>query len=237
MDARRDARRGASRVTVPPQDEGRRPYRSARRQQQAAQTRALVLAAATSLFADRGWSSTGMRDIAKAAGVAVETVYANFGSKTDLLLTAIDVGVVGDTEPVPLSQRPDFAALGVGTIDDRITGAARMLTGINQRTWGLRRALNEAAGSEPELAAKLHALERRRRDDIGQGVAIALGRPVEEDLLDGLWVVMSADVYCLLTQVGGRPADDYERWLASTIRRLLTAGGPGLTSAGPPRRE
>jgi len=224
-------------VTVPPQDEGRRPYRSARRQQQAAQTRALVLAAATSLFADRGWSSTGMRDIAKAAGVAVETVYANFGSKTDLLLTAIDVGVVGDTEPVPLSQRPDFAALGVGAIDDRITAAARMLTGINQRTWGLRRALNEAAGSEPELAAKLHALERRRRDDIGQGVAIALGRPVEEDLLDGLWVVMSADVYCLLTQVGGRPADDYERWLASTIRRLLTAGGPGLTSAGPPPRE
>ena len=224
-------------MTVPPQDEGRRPYRSARRQQQAAQTRALVLAAATSLFADRGWSSTGMRDIAKAAGVAVETVYANFGSKTDLLLTAIDVGVVGDTEPVPLSQRPDFAALGVGTIDDRITAAARMLTGINQRTWGLRRALNEAAGSEPELAAKLHALERRRRDDIGQGVAIALGRPVEEDLLDGLWVVMSADVYCLLTQVGGRPADDYERWLASTIRRLLTAGGPGLTSAGPPPRE
>ena len=65
-----------------PQEEGRRPYRSARRQQQAAQTRALVLAAATSLFADRGWSSTGMRDIAKAAGVAVETVYASFGSKT-----------------------------------------------------------------------------------------------------------------------------------------------------------
>ena len=41
-----------------------------------------------------------MRDIAKDAGVAVETVYANFGSKTELLMTAIDVGVVGDAEPV-----------------------------------------------------------------------------------------------------------------------------------------
>ena len=112
-----------------------------------------------------------------------------------------------------------------------------MLTGINQRTWGLRRALNEAAGSEPQLAARLQELERRRRDDIRQGVEIAVGRPVEDDLLDGLWVVMSADVYCLLTQVGGRPADDYERWLATTIRWLLTAGGPEITSAGPPRRD
>jgi len=224
-------------VTATPQEEGRRPYRSARRQQQAAQTRALVLAAATSLFADRGWSSTGMRDIAKAAGVAVETVYASFGSKTELLLTAIDVGVVGDTEPMPLSQRPEFTALGVGSVADRIAAAARMLTGINQRTWGLRRALNEAAGSEPQLAARLQELERRRRDDIRQGVEIAIGRPVEDDVLDGLWVVMSADVYCLLTQVGGRPADDYERWLATTIQSLLTAGGPEITSAGPPRRD
>jgi len=184
-----------------------------------------VLAAATSLFADLGWSATGMRDIAKEAGVAVETVYANFGSKTELLLTAIDVGVVGDTEPVPLSQRPDFAALGVGSFADRINAAAGMVTGINRRTWGLRRALNEAAGSEPQLAARLHELLNRQRDNISQGVEMVVGRPVEDDVLDALWVVMGADVFCLLTQVGGRPADDYERWLATTIRRLLSRDG------------
>ena len=209
-------------MTGAPREGARRPYRSARRQQQAAETRALVLAAATLLFADRGWATTGMRDIAKEAGVAVETVYANFGSKTELLLTAIDVGVVGDTEPVPLSQRPEFAALGIGSIADRINAAARMLAGINKRTWGLRRALNEAAGSEPQLALRLHELERRRRDNIHQGVEMVIGRPVEDDVLDGLWAVMGADTFCLLTQVGGRPADDYERWLATTIRRLLS---------------
>jgi AcrR family transcriptional regulator len=180
-----------------------------------------VLAAATSLFADRGWSATGMRDIAKEASVAVETVYANFGSKAELLLTAIDVGVVGDAEPVPLSQRPEFAALGVGSSSDRISAVARLLTGINRRTWGLRRALNEAAGSEPQLAAKLHELERRRRDNIRQGVEMLVGRPVEDDVLDRLWVVTGADAFCLLTQVGGRPADDYERWLTTTVRQLI----------------
>ena len=83
-----------------------------------------MLAAATSLFAERGWSATGMRDIAKEAGVSVETVYASFGSKTELLLAAIDVGVVGDDAPVPLSQRPEFAALATGPIGDRIDAAA-----------------------------------------------------------------------------------------------------------------
>jgi AcrR family transcriptional regulator len=184
-----------------------------------------VLAAATSLFADRGWSSTGMRDIAKEAGVAVETVYANFGSKTELLLTAIDVGVVGDAEPVPLSQRPEFAALGVGSFTDRIEAAARLLSGINRRTWGLRRALHEAAGSEPQLAAKLQELERRRRENVREGVEMVVGRPVDDDVLDGLWVVMGADVFSLLTQIGGRPVEDYERWLGTTIRRLLNRDG------------
>jgi AcrR family transcriptional regulator len=226
VDNRRVRRQSGGLVTAAAPEERRRPYRSARRRQQAAETRALVLAAATSLFADRGWSATGMRDIAKEAGVAVETVYATFGSKTELLLTAIDVGVVGDAEPVPLSQRPEFAALAVGSFTDRISAAARLLTGINQRTWGLRRALNEAAGSEPQLAAKLHELEQRRRDNIREGVQMVVGRPVDDDVLDGLWGVMGADMFYLLTQIGGRPVEDYERWLATTIRRLLNTREP-----------
>lgn len=212
-------------MTAATPQERRRPYRSPRRRQQAAETRALVLAAATTLFADRGWSATGMRDIAKEAGVAVETVYANFGSKTELLVTAIDVGVVGDVDPVPLSQRPEFAALGIGSLAARISAAARLLTGINQRTWGLRRALNQAAGSEPQLATKLHELENRRRDNIREGVEMVVDQPVDDDVLDGLWVVMGADVFYLLTQIGDRPVEDYERWLATTIRRMLNRHG------------
>lgn len=204
----------------------RRPYRSAHRRQQAVRTRALVLEAATSLFADRGWSATGMRDVAKGAGVAVETVYSSFGSKTDLLLSAIDVGVVGDDEPVALSQRPEFAGLGVGSLTDRLAAAVRMVTGINERTWGLRQALSEAAGSEPQLAAKLHELETRRRENIREGVEMVIGRPVDDEVLDGLWAVMGADVFRLLTQVGGRGVDDYERWLTTTTRRLLAVDVP-----------
>lgn len=192
-----------------------------RRQQQAAETRALVLQAATTLFAERGWAATGMRDIATQAGVAVQTVYGSFASKSDVLLAAIDVGVVGDTRPVPLSDRNEFAALALGSIAERIAVAARMLTGINRRTWGLRRALREGAGGDPPLEAKLEELQSRRRDNIRQGLELVTGTQVDQDVVDAVWVVTDVDAFDLVTRVGGRSVEDYERWLAATIHRLL----------------
>ncbi|NLV55713.1 MAG: helix-turn-helix transcriptional regulator, partial [Acidimicrobiales bacterium] len=51
-------------------DGERRTYRSPRREQQARETREALLTAATTLFTTRGWAATGMRDIAREAGVA-----------------------------------------------------------------------------------------------------------------------------------------------------------------------
>ena len=110
------------------QQKPRREYRSPRRQQQAAETRAAVLEAATRLFGERGWAGTGMREVAREAGVSVETVYAGFGSKSDLLMAAIDVAVVGDDEPVPPTgarcSRPSAPAARA----ERFQAGARLLT-------------------------------------------------------------------------------------------------------------
>jgi len=202
----------------------KRPYRSTRRRQQAAATRTSTVAAATRLFADRGWSGTAMRDVAAEAGVSVETVYANFGSKTDLLLVAVDVAVVGVTDPEPLSQRREFAALGSGTFAERVDATARMLTEINQRSWGLRRAVVEGAVSEPLLAAKLRYLEERRRANIREGAEMVVGRPVDDDELDLLWVLLGAEVFQTLTQLGGRSVASYQSWLGGWLARLLGDG-------------
>jgi AcrR family transcriptional regulator len=180
-----------------------------------------VLAAAGSLFAGRGWSATGMRDVAREAGVAVETVYANFRSKTELLMAAIDVSVVGDAEPVPLSQRPEYAHLGVGSLTDRVTSAARLLTGINRRVSGLHRALREAAASEPELAQKLVGAEQRRRGNVHAGIELITGRRIDDDERDGLWAITGTEVFDLLTGTAGWSPQRYEAWLAETLGRLL----------------
>lgn len=182
-----------------------------------------MLAAATTLFGTRGWSATGMRDVAREAGVAVETVYANFRSKTELLMAAIDVGVVGDAAPAPLAQRPEFARLATGGRADRITAAARLIAEINQRISGLRRALGEAAASEPELAATLAQAENRRRVDIRQGVGLITGGDVDDGLCDGVWAVTSVDVFHLLTGVAGWSVRRYETWVTDMLRTLLAS--------------
>ena len=199
----------------------RRVYRSPRREEQAARTRADVLAAATELFSERGWSGTSVRDVARRAGVAVETVYAAVGSKTELLTEAIDVGVVGDVAPVPLSERPEFAEMGRGRREDRVAAAVRLISGINQRSWGLRRAIAEAASSEPRLAEVQRALELRRRANIATGAELVAGRPLDDDELDTLWVSMNAETFALLTGTGGRSVEEYERWLTATMDRIL----------------
>ena len=201
----------------------RRAYRSTRRQEQSAQTRAQVIAAAAELFAEKGWAGTGMRDVASVAGVAVETVYSHFRGKPELLLAAIDVGVVGDLEPVPLSQRPEFAALGEGSFEQRLAAAARLLSVIHGRSWGLRRAMSEAATTEPRLAEKLEELELRRRANVREGAELAVGRAVTDDEVDALWVAMSAETFALLTQVGGRSVEEYEQWVVATTARILGA--------------
>jgi AcrR family transcriptional regulator len=201
--------------------QARRPYRSPRREQQAAETRAMVVAAAARLFGERGWAATGMREIARAAGVSVETVYASFRSKSELLLAAIDVAVVGDVEPVPLNQRPEFAALGSGTRQQRTRAAARLVTGTNQRGAGVVLALREGAASDTELARQMREVEQRRRINVEQGAALIAGRAVTPEEADGLWAVLAVEVYQLLTGLRGWTVQQYEDWLTGVFDRLL----------------
>ena len=62
---------------------------------QAEQTRAVIIAAASRVFSERGWMATNVRDVAREAGVSVETLYSSFGSKAELLKVALDVAIVG----------------------------------------------------------------------------------------------------------------------------------------------
>lgn len=205
--------------------QARRPYRSPRREQQAAETREAVLAAAVELFGSRGWAATGMRDVARGAGVSVETVYAGFRSKSDLLKAVIDLATVGDIAPVPLDERPEFTALGSGTRQQRARAAARLVTGIHQRNAGVVLAVREAAASDRELARLLREAEQSRRIDVEQGVSLITGRAVTREECDGLWAVLGVEVYQLLTGLRGWTPQQYETWLADVIDRLLRDPG------------
>ncbi|MCK9923777.1 TetR/AcrR family transcriptional regulator [Frankia sp. AgPm24] len=195
-----------------------RPYRSARRAQQAEQTRAAVLAAARDVFAERGWAGAGVREIAAVAGVSVETVYAAVGRKPALFAAAIDGAVVGDDEPVPLVERRAFQVLGEGaTLAARAAAAAGLVTEINGRTARLYLALREGAASEPDLARRLVADEANRRVENERGLAMVLCRAPTREEVDLLWALSSVEMYdALVTRAGWSPST-YQAWLQRMI--------------------
>ncbi|SNQ46227.1 TetR family transcriptional regulator [Frankia canadensis] len=195
-----------------------RPYRSARRAEQARQTRTAVVAAAREVFAERGWAGAGVRDIAARASVSVETVYAAVGRKPALFAAAYDGALVGDDEPVALVERPEFRAVGEGrTLAERAAAAAELIAAINGRTVRLLLALREGAASEPELAERLVSDDANRRLDTGRGLALVLGRPPRRQQTDLLWALAGAEVYDALVNRSGWTAAAYRAWLTKTI--------------------
>ena len=57
-----------------------------RRQETVQERRLLIVEAAATCFAEKGFHQTSMRDLAKRAGVSLGNVYNHFDSKTDLIL-------------------------------------------------------------------------------------------------------------------------------------------------------
>jgi AcrR family transcriptional regulator len=200
---------------------GRRRYHSPLRALRAEETRATVIGAATELFTTGGWAATGMRDVARDAGVSVETVYSHFPSKRKLLDAVIDHAVMGDSEPVAVAQRPEFVAMGQGRRHDRIAASASIVAGINRRTARFAQLIREAATSDEEIAEVLRATRERQRSDVEAGVALVLGRAPDDDERDGTWAIVSPEVYLLLVEQSGWTVDRYERWLAETLARVL----------------
>jgi AcrR family transcriptional regulator len=200
---------------------GTRRYRSELREQQAAATKRSVVDAARELFVDKGWTATGMRDVAAAAGVAIETVYSHFSSKRGLLRAVADEAVVGDDAPVPLAARADFLAMGQGGRAARVRAAARVLTAVQVRTGPVARLLRQAAASDEEIAEMLRATRERQRVDVARALELVLGRAPTPSETDGAWAIASPELYLLLVDESGWTPERYETWIAETLGRVI----------------
>ncbi|MFI6604634.1 TetR/AcrR family transcriptional regulator [Nonomuraea sp. NPDC050536] len=93
------------------------------RASEAAETPRRIREAAISLFAERGFHGTGIRDIATQAGVTLSSLYHHFGSKDDLL---VDI-MFSSTEP--LRRAAERAGQALETPSERLA----ML--IEQHVW------------------------------------------------------------------------------------------------------
>ena len=205
-----------------------RRYRSAQRTAQAQHTRQRIVAAATEQFASAGYPATTMRSIAAAAGVSVASVELAFGTKAQLLKTAIDVAIAGDHNPVAVLDRDwATAAQATTTVHDFITAVARTLRPAMTRSAGLVLAAFDAAETDPALRQLAKQLATQRAatvawiiDGIGDRAALRAGL-TRRHAIDQVWLLMDPAVYQRLTRYRGWSPADYEKWFTGTITRLL----------------
>lgn len=203
----------------------KRAYSSAKRQAQAAETRRSILDAAHELFVVDGYAATTIQAIAARAGVAVQTVYAVFGKKSELLRQLIERTITGDDEPLPITDRAEAQAVA-GEPDARRRAEldAALSRSITQRVAPLVRVAEEAAASDPELAAMMDAVKAARRQEMIASARILAGpdglRADHEDAAATLYVLYSPQVADMLMGDYGWSPERYEAWLA---RMLLEA--------------
>jgi AcrR family transcriptional regulator len=198
-----------------------RRYASPIRARRAQETRAALMTAAAELFTTKGWAATGMRDVAGTAGVAIETVYSHFASKRALLQAVIDVAIVGDERPLAVAERDEFAALGRGRRAARVAAAAALTRTVNERTASYAMVLREAAPGDEQIAEDLQATRARQRQDIAAGAELIMGRPPTAVETDELWALLSPELYLLLVHEAGWTPEAYEKWVATTLDRVV----------------
>jgi AcrR family transcriptional regulator len=211
-----------------------RRYDSRRRQEQAAQTRRDLLAGAGALFRQRGYAASSIPLIAAEVGVAVETIYRNFGSKAGLFKAVVEAAVAGGSEraDVPVEQRPAIRAL-IEEPDPRRQVAMYAATqpGIHRRSGPLLRALRGAAATDPELAQLWEQIEASRLVGQGRFVGMLAGRGVlrdglsVEDGCDVAWALCSLAVHDLLVEERRWSSERYRDWLTDTLTRELLGAG------------
>lgn len=188
-------------------------YHSPLRARQAAETRAAIVAAAIELFGERGWAAATVPTIASKAGIAVDTIYSTFGSKSDLLMAAVDVAIVGDDAAPAMIDRPEFALLGKGRRMERLQTGVHFTVGVYERSVPMLKALREAAASDDTARARLAQYDDDRRNVTAAGLELILGSPAPEEAADAIWALVSPEVFTYLTEGRGWSVARAEAWL------------------------
>jgi AcrR family transcriptional regulator len=210
-----------------------RTYRSPRRDAQARETRAAVLAAARRLFVAHGYGVTTLQQIAEGAGVAVQTVYAAFGTKRRVLEELLDLAIAGDDAPVAVNDRDWMHDVFHGRdARRRLTAYAAAVRRIHAGAGDVFAVLADAAAADPDVAATAVEAERRRRLGAAAVVdavlAVAALRPglSRDQAVDLVWTFNSPEVFRLLVRRRGWSLDAYETWLADALGSSLLGTRP-----------
>jgi AcrR family transcriptional regulator len=204
----------------------KRPYDSSRRQEQARQNRRGILRAAHDLFVQHGYGQTTIADIARAAGVSQETIYASFKNKATLLHHVWDVTIGGDDDDVVFHERPEIQAIrNEPDLAKRFVLHARMSTTTARRMTPFVRAVRAAAGSEPAAAAMVAEMDRQRYEGMGvmarEAARTGQLKVDEQECRDVVWAMTDGNLWHELVVERGWTDERYAEWVGAIWVAML----------------
>ncbi len=190
------------------------------RQRQALATQHMIVEAARTLFLEQGYGVTTIDAISVRAGVAVSTVYAVFKNKRGILKA------IREEWHQQSGQREIYAqALEENDPQKRLELAAR----ATRRQWETSASMiaiyQGAAATDAEAANELQESLTGRRRGMQHFIAESLHllRPdLTLEKASALYYALTlAESYQELVGKSGWSADEYEAWLAETLKQQL----------------
>ena len=190
------------------------------RQEKAELTRRRIGEAARRLFVSRGYGATTLEAVAADAGVAVQTVYAVYGSKA-AILRALRESLLRD----PAAEGLYRQALAERDPVAKLDLAARSIRARWESGHDLVAVNEMAATTDADLRREVEAILATRRDGLAQ-----LARTLEKGLARGITVagavaILDAltlpSVYAALVGTHAWRPEAYETWLATSLKHAL----------------
>jgi AcrR family transcriptional regulator len=205
----------------------KRRYDGRGRQEGAKARRRQVIDAAHRLFLDQGYGATSIEQIAAAAEVSTQTVYAAFVSKAGILARVIDVAIGGDDEEVKVRDRPEFRALAEATTPQELVGAVvRFARATHERSGPILHLLESVAGTEPALAELAADIRRQSADEARHVLTLTPDEWLRPDISADdrsaiSYVLGSYWTWWSLVEDLGWTGERYEQFLNDTLMRIF----------------
>ena len=209
-----------------------RGYHSPLREAQAVATRTRILGAARAVFGREGYAATSIDRIAVEAGVSPRTIFGAFGSKSGILWALREAALYRDEQPGEGGVLP-----GLGTIlEERDPRAqlrqyAALARVLHDRSWDVLEIERDAAGADPEVAARRREAWRRQYETTMR-LARSIARPgplrrglTTKEAGELILTLGGHDAYKRLVVDCGWTSDRYEHWLGEALVRELLAAG------------
>jgi AcrR family transcriptional regulator len=190
------------------------------RERQALATQQIIQEAARKLFREPGYGLTTIEAISEQAGVAVSTVYSIYKNKRGILRA------IREAWHQESGQREVFkAALNESDPERRVALFARGTRCQWETSADMMAIYLGAAAVDPEAAAELKEALAGRRTNLSRTIdeTAAMLRPgLTPERAAAIYLALTrAEVYLELVEVFGWSPDDYEAWLADTLKQQL----------------